>query len=92
MEHRHLNHSALTLAAIDDMIDRGRKADWADLRAAALSDTQVQEKVLRVCAARIHDPCAQRYHFWKLYVEQRRRLADMGESAVLRSPASTHTA
>ena len=32
MQHRHLNHQRYTLAAIDDVIARGRWADWADLR------------------------------------------------------------
>ena len=38
MQHRHLIHQRLTLAAIDDVISRGRWDDWADLRRAALQD------------------------------------------------------
>ena len=64
MEHRHLNHHNLTLAAIDDIIGRGQRKDWAALRTALLADDTVREKVLRVCQAHIHDPYAQRYHFW----------------------------
>lgn len=69
MEHRHLNHQNLTLAAIDDIIGRGKRQDWAALRTALLADAMVREKVLRVCQAHIHDPYAQRYHFWKHYAE-----------------------
>jgi phosphoglycolate phosphatase-like HAD superfamily hydrolase len=70
MIHRHLNHQNLTLAAIDDVIGRGKRQDWADLRRAALRDRVVLEKVLRVCQAHVDDPYAQRYHFWKHYAER----------------------
>jgi len=70
MLHRHLTHQKFTLAAIDDVIERGKRRDWAELRRAALDDRAVMEKVLRVCQAHIHDPYAQRYHFWKQYAER----------------------
>lgn len=70
MIHRHLNHQEFTLAAIDDVIDRGNREDWIGLRVAALEDCHVMDKILRVCRARSQDPYAQRYHFWKHYVEQ----------------------
>ena len=70
MRHRHLTHQAYTLAAIDDIIARGKRQDWAALRTALLSDSSIREKVLRVCAAYIADPYAQRYHFWKHYAER----------------------
>ncbi len=70
MRHRHLHHQALTLAAIDDVIARGRRQDWAELRQAVLTDRTVLEKVLRICEAHVADPYAQRYHFWKHYAER----------------------
>ncbi len=70
MKHRHLDHQELTLAAIDDVIARGRRSDWAELRQVLLADKSVREKVLRICAVRVADPYAQRYHFWKCYAEQ----------------------
>lgn len=70
MLHRHLTHQHFTLAAIDDVIARGKRQDWAELRRAALGDRAVMEKVLRVCQAHIADPSAQRYHFWKHYAER----------------------
>lgn len=70
MLHRHLNHQRYTLAAIDDVIARGERKDWADLRRAALQDPDVMTKVLRVCNAHVSDPYAQRYHFWKHYAER----------------------
>lgn len=69
MRHRHLNHGQFTLAAIDDMIARGDKTDWAALRQTALADRTVMEKIVRVCRANCDDPYAQRYHFWKRYAE-----------------------
>ena len=53
MEHRHLNHQRFTLAAIDDVIARGKWQDWADLRQAALANPTVLENIRRVCAARL---------------------------------------
>ncbi len=71
MHHRHLNHQTLTLAAIDDVIARGQRADWADLRDAVRADGRLLEKVRQVCQPKICDPYAQRYHFWNNYVEAR---------------------
>jgi hypothetical protein len=67
MPHRHLNHQRFTLAAIDDVIDRGRRESWALLLAAVDSSPEIRARVLRVCAAHISDDFAQRYHFWNNY-------------------------
>ena len=70
MLHRHLTHQQFTLAAIDDVIARGKRRDWAELRRAALADRSALEKVLRVCRAHVADSYAPRYHFWKYYAER----------------------
>ena len=70
MLHRHLNHGGYTLAALDDVIDRGKRKDWAELRTVALKDREVMEKILRVTLAHASDPYAQRHHFWRHYAEQ----------------------
>lgn len=75
MEHRHLNHQRFSLAAIDDVISRGRRQDWAALRQGMLDDTALMEKIRQVCQAKIVDPYAQRYHFWMNYVDSRSRAA-----------------
>jgi hypothetical protein len=67
MRHRHLDHQDYTPAAIDDIISNGRRSDWEELRNALLSEPEIRDKVLRVCKARIHDPSAQRHHFWWHY-------------------------
>jgi hypothetical protein len=69
MLHRHLNHQQFTLAAIDDVIGRGKREDWAVLRSAVLHDQVLQEKILRVCEAHADDPYAQRYIFWGQYAK-----------------------
>lgn len=70
MRHRHLTHQGFTLAAIDDVIGRGRLGAWASLREAVERDGGVRAKVLSICAARAGDPYAQRYHFWSNYARQ----------------------
>jgi hypothetical protein len=75
MIHRHLNHQRLTLAAIDDVISRGRWQDWADLRRTVLADRALLVKVARVCRPYLSDPYAQRHHFWMHYAEDHRRAA-----------------
>jgi len=70
MLHRHLNHQQYTLAAIDDIISRGRLEDWLSLRDAVLNNRALLEKVQRICSAYVHDPYAQRHYFWKHYAEK----------------------
>ena len=70
MLHRHLNHSDWTLAAIDDVIARGRLDDWKELRDVAANRSDVRDRILRVAEPHLSDPYAQRYHFWNLYVRK----------------------
>jgi hypothetical protein len=70
MLHRHLGHQDFTLAAIDDIIGNGRLASWERLRSALLQEPGIREKVLKVCNARVHEPSAQRHHFWRLYAQK----------------------
>ena len=72
MLHRHLNHQRYTLAAIDDVIARGKWQDWADLRLAVLQHPEIAQKVASICHVYIADPYAQRHHFWMNYVEAHR--------------------
>ena len=68
MRHRHLNHSAYTLAAIDDVINRGTLPDWHALRDACKADAVIQQKIRQICAAYVNDRYAQRHAFWAMYV------------------------
>lgn len=69
MQHRHLKHSDYTAAAVDDIIARGGRIDWVELRNAT-ADPSVAQKVLDVCRAHADDPYAQRYHLWRHYVSR----------------------
>jgi hypothetical protein len=70
MEYRHLNHNDLTLAAIDDIISRGKRADWIYLRDAVRDDPGLLNKLLRICRANTADPYSQRYYFWLHYAKK----------------------
>jgi hypothetical protein len=70
MEHRHINHQSFTTVAIDDIIERGSRSDWVELRDSAKADPIVLRKILCVCAAHTGDPQAQRYHLWRLYADR----------------------
>jgi len=72
MRHRHLNHSRLTLAAIDDIISRGQWRHWADLRQAVRRDPSILDRIERICVQYVQDPRAQRYHFWMRYAKESR--------------------
>jgi len=69
MTHRHLDHHAYTLAAIDDIIGNGRLDAWVRLHHELRADPAVREKVLKVCAARKDEPSAQRHRFWKQHAQ-----------------------
>lgn len=71
MLHRHINHQDFTLAAIDNLIARGQRADWIELRDALRQDESLRGKIRQVCAAKLANPYAQRYHFWNHYVQKR---------------------
>ena len=71
MLHRHLNHEGFTLAAIDDVIARGGRADWEEFREALREDPSLFEKVKQDCRPKLIDPYAQRYHFWMRYAQRR---------------------
>ena len=68
MTHRHIiEGETLSLTALDDIIDRGSPDDWRELKARVGVDSSLLAKIIRVCAAKIADPYAQRYHLWNYY-------------------------
>ena len=71
MVHRHIIETDVpSLAAIDDIIDRGGVADWRGLKARVDDNPLLAGKVLRVCAVKVPDPYAQRYHLWNYYAKR----------------------
>ena len=71
MKHRNLTHEMYTATAIDDVIERGGRPDWAALRDAAEADPAILRKIFRVCEAHVTDPHAQRHCLWMHYVTRR---------------------
>jgi hypothetical protein len=71
VNHRHLNHTDFTLAAIDDILLRGKYADWVELLDAMDRDPLIREKILRVCESDRSPRPNQRYILWREYVKQR---------------------
>ena len=68
MQHRHIQSAdSFSSVAIDDIIDRGGRTDWARLRDRAQADKAILARIRRVCAAHISDPFDQKYHLWSLY-------------------------
>ncbi|MFG1344940.1 hypothetical protein V5F59_08605 [Xanthobacter autotrophicus DSM 431] len=57
------------------VVERGRMQDWLALRGVARRQPELLDKIEHVCAARISDPYAQRYHFWKHYAQKHRTAA-----------------
>ena len=51
MKHRHLNHEELTLAALDDILERGDLRDWTPLVLEIQLEPfrEVAQKVLQIC-------------------------------------------
>ncbi len=51
MKHRHLTHEEFTIAAIEDILARGRMPDWVPLIAAIQADPygDVAEKTNELC-------------------------------------------
>jgi hypothetical protein len=51
MKHRHLTHEAFTLAAVEDILARGRMPDWVPLIAAIRANPfgEVAEKTRLLC-------------------------------------------
>jgi len=56
MKHRHVTHEAFTLAAIEDILARGRMPDWVPPIAAIRADPfgAVAEKTRVLCERRLY--------------------------------------
>ena len=59
MQHRYLALSAFTLAAIEDILARGRMPDWVPLIAAIRADPyrEIAEKTRLLCESRLLCEC-----------------------------------
>lgn len=89
MLHRHLTHDGYTLAAIDDMIERGQWADWLALRRVALGDPGVLIKVQKICLAHADNPYAQRHAFWRRFAHRHGAGPDIADPIIQRPARMT---
>ena len=75
MQHRHLitldDKQPFTLAAIDDIIERGGMADWRALAHATLNDSsgQLAAKILHLCQAHEQDD-SQSFLAWQSFAKR----------------------
>lgn len=67
MKHRHLDTQEFTLAAIDDIISRGGRNDWIELRDAVRADSTIAVKVKKICDHYANEESL-RYDFWPVYL------------------------
>lgn len=67
MPHRNTDDRSFTLAAIDDLIDRGRLKDWLELRDAVTADAEIAARTRRIVDAHSYER-NQRYSFWRVFL------------------------
>ena len=70
MRHRHIDDTDYTLPAIDSIIERGCREDWAALQIAVRRDPAVRGRVLEVAANNLDHPYTDRYRFWFHYAKR----------------------
>jgi hypothetical protein len=60
----------MTLAAVDDIIVRGKLVDWIELRSAVRSDRDLAGHVQGMCQQRLEkdEHPSQRHYFWRYYL------------------------
>ena len=67
MNHRHIIDAGYSLAAIDSVIERGQRKDWALLQISMRDDLGLCRKVFHVASHNLEHPYTIRYHYWYHY-------------------------
>ncbi len=76
MEHRHIHPERLSLAAIDDIIDRGGLADWSQLFNLVRSDPAVAEAVRSIAShGAEHAEASDRFSAWLAILDHQAHVA-----------------
>jgi hypothetical protein len=70
MRHRHINDTGYSLPAIDSIIERGRREDWALLQIQLRRDPDLCRKVFAVAVHNLDHPYTIRYHYWYHYAKE----------------------
>ena len=71
MIHRHINDTGYSLAAIDSIIERGQRKDWALLQITMRDNLELCRKVLHVASHNLEHPYTIRHHYWYHYAQTR---------------------
>lgn len=67
MKHRHLDTQEFTSAAIEDIVLRGKKKDWIELRDAINQDEEIRNELIYLCQENKEEN-SMRYNFWINYI------------------------
>jgi hypothetical protein len=73
MWHRHIQDEGFSLPAIDSIIERGKRNDWAALQIAIRSDPNLCLKVFKIAQHNLEHPYTIRYHYWYHYAKEHLR-------------------
>jgi hypothetical protein len=73
MRHRHIEDSGYSLAAIDSIIERGQRKDWAALQITMKDNPDLCRKVFNLARYNLEHPYTIRYHYWYHYSKERLR-------------------
>ena len=71
MNHRHITDNEYSLAAIDSIIERGQRKDWALLQISMRDNADLCRKVLRIASHNLEHPYTIRYHYWYHFARDR---------------------
>jgi hypothetical protein len=76
MDHRHITDTGYSLAAIDSVIERGQRKDWALLQIAMRDNPELCGKVLQIASHNLEHPYTIRYHYWYHYARKQLQARD----------------
>jgi hypothetical protein len=70
MRHRHIDDTGYGLPAIDGIIERGQREDWALLQINLRRDPDLCRKVFDIASHNLDHPYTIRYHYWYRYAKE----------------------
>jgi hypothetical protein len=72
LEHRHITDIGpeYSLAAIDSVIERGQRKDWALLQITMRDNLDLCRKILHVAEHNLEHPYTIRYHYWRHFARE----------------------
>ncbi|MDR1579196.1 MAG: hypothetical protein LBS35_02465 [Synergistaceae bacterium] len=71
MRHRNIDDTKYSLAAIDSVIERGQRRDWALLQLEMKRSPDLCRKVFDIASHNLEHPYTIRYHYWYHLAKER---------------------